>query len=328
MARRRARVFSTWRTKACCSAGGRSNCTGSITRRRSSSVSWKRVTIRRPPRASSRNCATSTLRRARTTSRRRSRSGPPMAYLGAPAPLPDAADAAVATDPSDAPLWQPFESAVERRYRILDSVFRVRFSTMEQAEIVHAVLEHLATNETPQDSIAVDVVQSIATILVYRDRTWFGGCQDLRELAPIVKALVWQSAVNNHDYFLDSPRRRRRRRSQVRAVARGRGERQVDLDGRAGARRLPLLLGRSGAARGSHAVGVSRPARAVREVDRRGRVAGTVSDPAHAARPPARRWQARPLHAHSARAVPRREASTPRVRDRVPEVLAGRGDRR
>ena len=123
--------------------------------------------------------------------------------LGAPAPLPEAPAATAAAGPSDAPPWQPFESAVECRYRILDSVFRVRFSTKELAEVVHAVLEHLATDESAYDPVAVDIVQSAATILVYRDRTWFGGCHDLRELAPIVKALVWQSAVNNHDYFLD-----------------------------------------------------------------------------------------------------------------------------
>lgn len=122
--------------------------------------------------------------------------------LGAPAPAPDAHAVATATGPFDAPP-PPFESAVERRYRILDSVFRIRFSTAEQAGVVHAVLEHLATNEAPNGSIAVDVVQSTAAILVYRDGIWFGGCRDLRELAPIVKALVWQSAVNNHDYFLD-----------------------------------------------------------------------------------------------------------------------------
>jgi hypothetical protein len=102
------------------------------------------------------------------------------------------------------PPWRALDRvADERCYRILGMTLRMRFSSAEQARLVHPVLEHLACEAQGATPVEVDVVASDGRLAVYRDRVYFDGCNELRELAPVVKSLVWQSAVSNHDYFLD-----------------------------------------------------------------------------------------------------------------------------
>lgn len=113
------------------------------------------------------------------------------------------ANSAEAIAPLPGPAWRQPETVEERLYRILGSRFRVRFSAIAQARMVHPVLEHLEIPEAAMDATAVDIVETAERLIVYRDREVFADCADITELAPIVKSLVWATAVNNHEFFLD-----------------------------------------------------------------------------------------------------------------------------
>jgi len=91
----------------------------------------------------------------------------------------------------------------ERHYRLLDSSFRLRFSSIAQIQMVHPVLEHLQVHESSLDATVVDVAETIDGLIIYRDREFFSECAGLAELAPNIKSLVWSTAVNNHQFFLD-----------------------------------------------------------------------------------------------------------------------------
>ena len=69
--------------------------------------------------------------------------------------------------------------------------------------MVHPVLGHLEIPESSVDATAVDIIETANRLIVYRDREAFADCAAVTELAPIVKSLVWSTAVNNHDFFLD-----------------------------------------------------------------------------------------------------------------------------
>jgi hypothetical protein len=87
-------------------------------------------------------------------------------------------------------------------YALLGSAVRVRFTSADQRDFVHPVLAHLdhgrARPSSTVELIGLDGVHHI--------------CQDgavahtglrVDELAPIVKWLVWEEAVNNHSFFLN-----------------------------------------------------------------------------------------------------------------------------
>ena len=101
------------------------------------------------------------------------------------------------------PPWRDFSASEERRYRILDSNFHLRFSSVAQARKVHPILEHLEVREALSGETVVDVIEVSNRMVVYRDREGFADCVNVTELAPIVKSVVWVTTVNNHKFFLD-----------------------------------------------------------------------------------------------------------------------------
>lgn len=103
----------------------------------------------------------------------------------------------------DGPAWRQPQIIEERLYRLLGSRFRLGFSSIAQARMVHPVLEHLEIPASSLDAAAVDIVETANRLIVYRDREVFADCANITELAPIVKSLVWATAVNNHEFFLD-----------------------------------------------------------------------------------------------------------------------------
>lgn len=115
---------------------------------------------------------------------------------------------AIASSPADEPAaavvrtWQDFEIAAERHYRLLNSRIRLRCSTRAADAIVHPILAHL---EAPScdGEVHIDIVACGETLAVYRDRVGFAECGGLERLAPIVKSLVWMTAVRDHSFFLD-----------------------------------------------------------------------------------------------------------------------------
>lgn len=102
--------------------------------------------------------------------------------------------------------YRSFEPAAERRYRLLETCALVRFGHSAQVRLINSVIGHLAT----EDDVAPDIVMDISAELlndghlqsdVYRDGAPFGRARRLSRVAPIVKAALWQSAINAHDFL-------------------------------------------------------------------------------------------------------------------------------
>lgn len=123
------------------------------------------------------------------------------------APSPPAATpgaAPVVAQPGELPASPAdFAPAIEHHYRLMGTTFHVRYSAASEARMVDPVLAHLAAGSAGERVVTVEIVSRDARIRVYRDGALAGECRELRELAPIVKSLVWQSAINGYDYFLD-----------------------------------------------------------------------------------------------------------------------------
>ena len=125
-------------------------------------------------------------------------------FLGGPLPAPDAGPTASAATPQRTqPPWRQTGVLEQRHYRILSSRFCLRFSSDAQARIVHPVVEHLEVRESSPDETVVDILETADRLIVYRDREFFADCSGVAELAPIVKSLVWVTAVNDHRFFLN-----------------------------------------------------------------------------------------------------------------------------
>jgi hypothetical protein len=104
--------------------------------------------------------------------------------------------------PANGRAWEPFEAIETRHYRLLTSRMRLRCSTAAAARIVHPILAHLEA--PPSDGeIDIDIVDGPDGIDVYRERVLFERCRGIDALAPIVKSLVWMTAVRDHAFFLD-----------------------------------------------------------------------------------------------------------------------------
>jgi len=116
-------------------------------------------------------------------------------------PLPPPA-AAPATGPEWRSPW-PSSAPTVRYYRLLGSTFEVRFADDASAQVTHPVLAHLEVAAPTVADVVVDVIAADGQLVVYRDRESFATCERVTELAPIVKSLVWITAVNRHEFLLD-----------------------------------------------------------------------------------------------------------------------------
>jgi hypothetical protein len=90
---------------------------------------------------------------------------------------------------------------LEHTYRLLGSEFLVRFTEPAQEKWVHPVLAHL-TQSTGVADVTIDVVAIGGDRhLVCRDRRAVQPTA-IDGLAPLVKGLVWQDAVNRSEFFV------------------------------------------------------------------------------------------------------------------------------
>ncbi len=125
-------------------------------------------------------------------------------FLGGALPAPDDGPTAPAAAPQNTqPPWRQTSIIEQRHYRILSSRFCLRFSSDAQARIVHPVVGHLEVRESSSDETAIDILETADRLIVYRDREVFADCGSITELAPIVKSLVWDTAVRDHEFFLN-----------------------------------------------------------------------------------------------------------------------------
>jgi len=113
-----------------------------------------------------------------------------------PAPAPAASAA------HNLPPLPRYAPVGEQHYRILDTTFSLRFSGLAQADMVRPTVEHLEVRQPAATGIAFDIVEMAGRQIVFRDGEGVADCT-LSGLAPVVKSLVWTTAVNGHRYFLD-----------------------------------------------------------------------------------------------------------------------------
>lgn len=104
--------------------------------------------------------------------------------------------------PPDFPSFSARGFAVERCYRLLDSRLRIRFMRDEHAALVHPILAHLSDrNEQGADKI-IDIIETEAGIFLYLDGVGCLSCQLRQQLAPLVKGLIWSTAINSQEFFI------------------------------------------------------------------------------------------------------------------------------
>lgn len=106
------------------------------------------------------------------------------------------------------PDYRPFDAAVERRYRLLETTALIRFGSRAQVRLVNSVLGHLAINDDSAPTIVIDLAASMLDDRnmrsdIYRDTMPVGFAPRLSLLAPLVKACFWESAVNRHDFLFN-----------------------------------------------------------------------------------------------------------------------------
>ncbi len=80
----------------------------------------------------------------------------------------------------------------------------MRYSDIEQKNLIDPVLNHLSDNESPEPTATIDILKDYkGRITLCKDRIPALFCDRLDQLAPNAKGLVWQPAVNAHDFCRD-----------------------------------------------------------------------------------------------------------------------------
>lgn len=117
---------------------------------------------------------------------------------------PPRADEALSVPPPERHLDSDEDFIAERRYRLLSSNIRMRFTHPEQLSRVEPTLQHLLESAQSHATVAIDLVTDTpGNTVIYRDSVAALTCSEAQRLAPLVKGLVWQTAVSTHDFFLD-----------------------------------------------------------------------------------------------------------------------------
>ena len=114
---------------------------------------------------------------------------------------------------ADCAPYASFEPVAEQRYRLLETCALIRFGHLAQVRLVRSVIGHLATDDHLSPTIVIDINAKMLDnghlrSDVYRDGIAVGRAPRLSEVAPIVKAALWQSAINAHDFLFYIPCRR------------------------------------------------------------------------------------------------------------------------
>ena len=107
---------------------------------------------------------------------------------------------------SKMPPYEPEQGLIERRYRLLETRALIRFGHPAQVRLVDSVLGHLACDDNSEPTVIVEI-QAVPSeggqhlrSRIYRDGVAINSVPRLSQLAPFIKAAIWQTAVNNHDF--------------------------------------------------------------------------------------------------------------------------------
>lgn len=105
------------------------------------------------------------------------------------------------------PPCVPVAAVAERRYRLLHTVALMRFAMAGQAEAVDAALGHLAVDDSAAPTVLVEVSAEIlgnrgsVRSYIYCDEKPVQFTTGLHRLAPAVKILLWERAIDRYDYL-------------------------------------------------------------------------------------------------------------------------------
>lgn len=115
-------------------------------------------------------------------------------------------DAETARQAANCAPYAAFAPVTEQRYRLLETCALIRFGHLAQVRLVRSVIGHLATDDPISPTIIIDINAKMLDnghlrSDVYRDGIAVGRAPRLSEVAPIVKAALWQSAINAHDFL-------------------------------------------------------------------------------------------------------------------------------
>ena len=92
-------------------------------------------------------------------------------------------------------------ATLARRYRLLDCGFWIRFETRLQESRIHPVLAHLQAEGACD--VELEVRQAGAGAMLLQGPVPTQRCASPEGLAPMVKAAIWEIAVNRHRYFME-----------------------------------------------------------------------------------------------------------------------------
>jgi len=104
------------------------------------------------------------------------------------------------------PEYELLKHVTERRYQLLDTSAVVRFAHLAQVRLVESVIGHLATTRLSANTILIEIHGRVLEnghmrSDVYCDGEAVGFAPRLSMLAPIVKAALWQKAINAYDFL-------------------------------------------------------------------------------------------------------------------------------
>ena len=112
---------------------------------------------------------------------------------------PQAESAAIESAHYGAPSF-----VAERRYRLLNSRFSLRFTHQAHVAAAEPVFCHLRDKDATTPTVALDIVQDDkGRTVLYRDQVAVLTCDAANQFVPLLKSLVWQTAILAREFFLD-----------------------------------------------------------------------------------------------------------------------------
>jgi hypothetical protein len=104
------------------------------------------------------------------------------------------------------PPFEPFEPRMEERYRLLGTCVLIRYAERAQARMVDTIIGHLRSDETGPPNLVVDISgtrwgdRQIRSN-IYCDEKPVAQAEQLSALGPLVKSVLWTTAVNAHNFL-------------------------------------------------------------------------------------------------------------------------------